>query len=75
MLIVPRCAACILDDLEGATRLLIGDEELGYRIMAEALAFLSRDFARRKMPSYYITGVHRILKRLSGLETPFRELR
>ncbi|MFB0546352.1 MAG: DUF89 domain-containing protein [Anaerolineae bacterium] len=75
MLIVPRCAACILDDLEGATRLLIGDEELGYRIMAEALAFLSRDFGRRKMPSYYITGVHRILKRLSGLETPFRELR
>lgn len=75
MLIVPQCAACIIDDLEGATRLLFEDEDLRYHIVEEALVFLARDFALRKPPSYYITAVHRILKQLSGLTMPFETLR
>ncbi len=75
MLIVPQCAACIVDDVEGAARLLCQDEDLRYRIIEEALAFLGRDFALRKPPSYYITAVHRILKRLAGLTMPFQTLR
>ncbi len=75
MLIVPQCAACIIDDVEGATRLLFEDEALRYRIIEEALAFLGRDFVHRRPPSYYITAVHRILKRLSGLTMPFQALR
>ena len=42
-------------------------------IVAEAKAFLDETFPENRVPSFYITGVHRILKRITGIET--RQLR
>lgn len=76
MLTVPQCLPCFLDDLESATRLLFpGDEDLRWDITTAALRFLADEVSRERVPSFYITRVHRILKRLSGLEMPFADLR
>jgi hypothetical protein len=75
MLIVSQCISCILADLESAVRLLFDDEALRWRILEEAMLFLAEEAGRRREPSYYITEVHRILKRVSGLKTPFAEQR
>lgn len=75
MLVEPACLPCILDDLGAATRSLVDDPEVGHRVMAEALRFLAQDYGLRKVPSHYITGVHRILKRITGVATPFADLR
>lgn len=76
MLTVPECLPCFLGDVESAARLLLPDDaDLRWRIIAEATRFLADEASRDRVPSYYITRVHRILKRLSGLETPFADLR
>lgn len=76
MLTVPQCLPCFLDDLESATRLLFpGDKDLRWDITTAALRFLADEVSRERVPSFYITRVHRILKRLSGLEMPFADLR
>jgi len=36
---------------------------------------VGREYGDRRVPSYYITEVHRILKRHTGIEVPFAELR
>jgi len=45
------------------------------KILSESFQFLSREFSTEKIPSYFITEVHRILKRISGIEIPFKERR
>jgi uncharacterized protein with ATP-grasp and redox domains len=71
----PGCAACIIDDLRGALQVIIDDEEQSFAILAEALGWLGSEFRSDAIPSYYITRVHRLLKRRTGLEVPFAELR
>jgi len=71
----PACLPCVLDDLLGALELLELDARVSGEILAEARAFLDETFPENRVPSYYITGVHRILKRVADIETPFRELR
>ncbi|HCL90227.1 MAG TPA: hypothetical protein DHW70_02720, partial [Candidatus Atribacteria bacterium] len=44
-------------------------------ILKESFQFLAREFSTDKIPSYFITEVHRILKRISGIEIPFKERR
>lgn len=76
MLTVSQCLPCFLDDLENATRLLFpDDEDLRWNITTAAMRFLADEVSRERVPSFYITRVHRILKRLSGLEMPFADLR
>ncbi|MBI4617995.1 MAG: DUF89 family protein [Planctomycetes bacterium] len=70
-----RCVPCVLDDLVGAIQALDLPPSTAGQILDEALAWLAREFPGRKSPSYYITGVHRILKRVAGLPVPFAELR
>jgi uncharacterized protein with ATP-grasp and redox domains len=65
----------VLDDLVGALELLALDERVSDSVLSEALEFLAGTFPENRIPSYYITGVHRILKRVSGIEVPFAELR
>lgn len=69
------CHPCVLDDLEGALDLLDVTPSVRERVSAEARAWLDRTWSENRVPSYYITGVHRILKRVTGIEMPFRELR
>jgi len=70
-----NCASCIVDDLCGALDLVPLKEETKHEILKESFRFLSREFSTEKIPSYFITEVHRILKRISGIEIPFKERR
>jgi len=70
-----NCASCIVDDLCGALDLVPLKEETKHEILKESFRFLSREFSTKKIPSYFITEVHRILKRISGIEIPFKERR
>ncbi len=70
-----NCASCIIDDLCGALNLVLLKEETKIKILKESFQFLAREFSTEKIPSYFITEVHRILKRISGIEIPFKERR
>lgn len=70
-----NCASCIIDDLCGALNLVPLKEEIKSEILKESFRFLSKEFSTEKIPSYFITEVHRILKRISGIEIPFKERR
>jgi len=69
------CASCIIDDLCGALQLVPLEEKIKKEILRESFQFLAREFSTEKIPSYFITEVHRILKRISGIEIPFKERR
>jgi len=69
------CIPCILDDLRGALELLTNDESIKRQVMKESLEFLVDNMDLGKEPSIYITEVHRILKRVCGIEVPFAEIR
>ena len=75
MLTKLTCATCIVDDLCGALDLLDLNEESKNKILKEAFYFLSKEFSTDKIPSYFITEVHRILKRVSKIKIPFKERR
>jgi uncharacterized protein with ATP-grasp and redox domains len=51
------------------------NDETKNEILKESFLFLSREFSTEKIPSYFITEVHRILKKISGIEIPFKERR
>jgi len=53
----------------------VQDGEQRISILAEAMEWLGGEFRSDAIPSYYITRVHRLLKRRTGLEMPFAELR
>ena len=69
------CIPCILDDLRGALELLTPDESIKRQVMKESLEFLVENMDLGKEPSIYITHVHRILKRVCGIEIPFAGIR
>ena len=70
-----NCASCIIDDLCGALQLVPLEEKIKKEILRESFQFLAREFSTKEIPSYFITEVHRILKRVSGIEIPFKERR
>lgn len=70
-----NCASCIIDDLCGALQLIPLEEKIKQKILKESFQFLAREFSTDKIPSYFITEVHRILKKVSGIEIPFKERR
>ncbi|MBU4361716.1 hypothetical protein KJ813_03510 [bacterium] len=70
-----NCASCIIDDLCGALNLVPLKEDTKNEILKESFRFLSREFSTEKILSYFITEVHRILKKISGIEIPFQERR
>jgi len=51
------------------------EEKIKQEILKESFQFLAREFSTEKIPAYFITEVHRILKRISGIEIPFKERR
>ena len=69
------CLPCIVDDMVGALELMGVDEELQVAIMKRCLEFLRDEFKCGELPSYYITEVHREIKRGTGNPIPFKELR
>jgi uncharacterized protein with ATP-grasp and redox domains len=69
------CAPCILDDLRGALDTCVPDEAQRLAILREGMVWLGDEFDFCRIPSYYITRVHRLLKERAGVEMPFRALR
>ncbi len=73
------CLPCFVDDLVGAMDLL--DLPTGKKriILARAFAYLGRETGSEagwaSTPSRHITALHRIVKSVAGLETPFAALR
>ncbi len=59
----------------GALELLPVSRKVKEKILKRSLGFLRKEFPSRKIPSYYITEVHRILKEESGIAYPFKALR
>ncbi len=69
------CRGCIIDDLEGALKLLDVSGEIAREVLSNVHSFMDAEFNFSRAPSYYITAVHRELKRATGLDVPFAELR
>jgi hypothetical protein len=71
----PGCFDCVLDDVVGGAKLETGSPEMREKVRQACLAYLNESFALDREPSDFITGVHRILKRLLEKDMPFRTLR
>jgi uncharacterized protein with ATP-grasp and redox domains len=66
---------CILADVYAAARQVAQDPHTQLRVAAESMRFLAETFGYDRVPSYFITEVHRILKRVTGVPVPFAENR
>jgi uncharacterized protein with ATP-grasp and redox domains len=51
------------------------DPAVQLQVAKDCMRFLADAFGHERVPSYYITEVHRILKRDTGVATPFAESR
>ncbi|MFC2075007.1 DUF89 domain-containing protein [Bdellovibrionota bacterium] len=69
------CVACILDDIDGAVKLMDISEEQRKEIMHRCLVMMAEEFNLETVPSTFITKVHRIAKEVSGIDVPFEPLR
>lgn len=72
---VPACLTCVLGDVYAAARQVAPDAPTQLRVVKDAMTFLAGTFGYDRVPSYYITEVHRILKRDTGVSMPFAESR
>jgi len=72
---VSECLPCIVDDLCGALDTEISDEKVKSAVLREALHYLADNFSGEHPPSRFITGVHRIFKKVSKNKTPFASRR
>ncbi len=72
---VPACLTCVLGDVYVAARQVAADEATALQVVRDAMTFLGESFGYDRVPSYYITQVHRILKQDTGVPVPFAESR
>ena len=72
---VPACLTCVLGDVYAAVQQVTSDTAVQLRVAKDCMAFLADTFGHDRVPSYYITEVHRILKRNTGVPMPFAESR
>ena len=72
---VPACLTCILGDVYAAAQQITRDPAVQLRVAKDCMRFLADTFSHERVPSYYITEVHRILKRDTGVAMPFAESR
>lgn len=71
----PTCLTCVLGDVYAAARQVTQDVSTQLKVAKDAMEFLAQTFGHEQVPSYYITEVHRILKRDTGVPVPFEESR
>jgi damage-control phosphatase, subfamily I len=72
---VPACLTCILGDVYAAAQQVSPDPVTQLAVARDCMSFLADTFGHERVPSYYITEVHRILKRDTGVPMPFAESR
>jgi uncharacterized protein with ATP-grasp and redox domains len=71
----PTCLTCILGDVYAAVQRVTEDVEIQLSVARDAMHFLAASFGHQRVPSYYITEVHRILKRDTDVAVPFESSR
>jgi uncharacterized protein with ATP-grasp and redox domains len=71
----PTCLTCVLGDVYAAAQQVTPDVSTQLKVAKECMTFLADRFGHERVPSYYITEVHRILKRETGVLIPFEESR
>ncbi len=71
----PICLTCVLGDVYAAAQQVTPDVSTQLKVAKDCMEFLAREFEHERVPSYYITEVHRILKRDTGVDIPFEESR
>lgn len=71
----PTCLTCVLGDVYAAAQQLTPDVGIQLKVAKDCMEFLAQTFGHERVPSYYITEVHRILKRDTGNAVPFEESR
>lgn len=69
----PACLTCVLGDVYAAAQRVTADVSTQLKVAKDAMEFLAGSFGHERVPSYYITEVHRILKRDTGVRIPFEE--
>ena len=72
---VPTCLTCVLGDVYAAARQVTADPAVQLAVVKDCLAFLADTFDLQRVPWHYITEVHRILKRDTGVAMPFADSR
>lgn len=71
----PTCLTCILGDVYAAAQQVTPDVSTQLKVAKDAMEFLAQTFGHEQVPSHYITEVHRILKRDTGVPVPFEKSR
>ncbi len=71
MQIIHQCIPCILDDIIGAVHSEIHDSNYRQAVVLQSMEFMVQNLDKGLIPSYYITEVHRILKRIAKITVPF----
>ncbi|MFC1852018.1 DUF89 domain-containing protein [candidate division CSSED10-310 bacterium] len=69
------CVSCIIDDVVGALLPIVENDQLRQKVLKACLRYLEEEFSLHEVPSTYITGVHRILKDITGISIPYADLR
>jgi hypothetical protein len=64
-----------LGDVYAAAQQVTPDPVVQLQVAKDCMKFLADTFGYERVPSYYITEVHRILKRDTGVAMPFAESR
>lgn len=75
MLSQTKCIACIVDDLVGAIEIIDVPDGKKIEVLKKSMEHLSKNFSKNVVPSRFITDVHRIIKKETGIQIPFEELR
>jgi damage-control phosphatase, subfamily I len=71
----PTCLTCILGDVYAAAQQVTPDISTQLKVAKNCMTFLAGHFGHERVPSYYITEVHRILKLDTGVPIPFETSR
>jgi len=64
-----------LGDVYAAAQQVTANPAVQLQVAKDCLRFLAETFGHERVPSYYITEVHRILKRDTGVPMPFADSR
>lgn len=75
MLAGTKCLPCVVDDLVAALEGLNIKNETKHNVIKKLFKYLSQNFSQNDVPSKFITALHRILKKETGIKTPFAKLR
>ncbi len=71
-----NCIPCFIDDIIGGINLIEKDDKIKKRLVSDIINYFAEEgIDYSKTPSYYITRVHRIIKKYYGKDNLFKDIR